>query len=824
MLTKTIGIKKLAAAALSLWVVASNHHRTWLEPTHANHLDGCEPPTSCANNGSCGNCRDERLDERGCNCPGCECAVCGTDPTCCDLSWNLDCVLVAEQMCACGGEESPQASVSPAAPSSSRPTPSTASRSVVPSIEESPSDVDSLCGDPKEECENGSCGTTCQLNRYPETGCDCPSCECTVCAFDSFCCQEGWDEQCVDEARQYCHCLLRTVTSSVIGSPSSSSPSNGRHMSAIPTTSLQPTRRTPTIMTLCREGACLEPNCGTCTEFRFEPGCSCEECECAVCAYDSWCCEFFWDSTCVSHANDFCDCPHHYSSPRSISPAPSSSLVPSTRPSVSAEPSVVSCGNRVQIPALCSEASCANCLQGREIGNVGCDCEACECVVCQQDPFCCHTAWDGECVNRARNLCDCAPPPPSIRPAPFGQPPSSSAEPSISCDENVPATCGDDSCGTCLERQDVGNPGCSCHACECVVCQADPYCCKTSWDTACVILALDSCDCPVLPTSSPAPSYSLATSGRHSVSAQPSMSQQPSLYICQGTGFCDEVNCGNCREIQIFGNVGCSCQECECVVCQADPYCCETDWDDECTRLAVENCDCPVPPTKSPAPSSSLVPSERPSVSVHPSVSQQPSLYICKYTGFCDEANCGNCLESQAFGNRGCSCQECECVVCQADRYCCQNNWDDECVRLATENCDCPVPPSTSPAPSSSLAPSGRLPSVSKQPSVSQQPALYICKYTGFCDEANCGNCLERQDTGNVGCSCQECECVVCQADSYCCQINWDSECVGLAMENCDCPVPPSTSPAPSSSLPPSGRPSVSARPSMSQQPSPSYE
>ena len=46
-----------------------------------------------------------------------------------------------------------------------------------------------------------------------------------------------------------------------------------------------------------------------------------------------------------------------------------------------------------------------NCCTG---GNgIGCDCQACEDIVCTADPFCCNPLWDGLCDAAAATLCRC---------------------------------------------------------------------------------------------------------------------------------------------------------------------------------------------------------------------------------------------------------------------------------------------------------------------------------------------------------------------------------------------------------------------------------
>ena len=41
-------------------------------------------------------------------------------------------------------------------------------------------------------------------------------------------------------------------------------------------------------------------------------------------------------------------------------------------------------------------------------------------------------------------------------------------------------------------------------------------------------------------------------------------------------------------------------------------------------------------------------------------------------------------------------------------------------------------------------------------------------------------------DTGSPGCDDAECEAAVCAIDPFCCIINWDGPCAGLAQDLCD--------------------------------------
>ncbi|KAL7559161.1 hypothetical protein ACA910_010101 [Epithemia clementina (nom. ined.)] len=267
---------------------------------------------------------------------------------------------------------------------------------------------------------------------------------------------------------------------------------------------------------------------------------------------------------------------------------------------------------------------------------------------------------------------------------------------------------------------------------------------------------------------------------------------------------CDDTTCGNCKDERL-DEVGCNCPECECAVCYNDPWCCDNSWDFDCVNLAKYFCTCE---KESQGPSESPAPTVAPSISQRPSASHQPTKESCdeqdSNVGICSETDCGNCKEVRS--EAGCSCHECECIVCLVDSFCCLFAWDAQCVNVANDVCKCPSFPSASPAPSISLVPSGE-PSVSAEPSISCDG---FDEVPAKCDAESCGDCSEPRDNINdVGCSCGACQCVVCQADSYCCDIHWDHICADRAIEYCDCSIPsPRSSPVPSFSLAPAVAPS----------------
>ncbi|MFO0873970.1 MAG: trypsin-like peptidase domain-containing protein [Phycisphaerales bacterium] len=93
-------------------------------------------------------------------------------------------------------------------------------------------------------------------------------------------------------------------------------------------------------------------------------------------------------------------------------------------------------------------------------GGPGCSDDACCATVCNVDSFCCTVAWDATCVNEAGSLC---------------------------------GNCGGPNAGSCY----CAHPGigCSDKACCVEVCAADPFCCQVSWDGTCANEASLFC-CP----------------------------------------------------------------------------------------------------------------------------------------------------------------------------------------------------------------------------------------------------------------------------------------------------------------------------------------
>jgi len=123
---------------------------------------------------------------------------------------------------------------------------------------------------------------------------------------------------------------------------------------------------------------------------------------------------------------------------------------------------------------------------------------------------------------------------------------------------NSPVTCPDSTPGDCCETHD--SPGCNDASCCDSICEIDPFCCTTTWDTICVNYAQDMCGCP------PPEGCGEADAGPCCIPGGGG----------NGTPGCDDPQC------------------CEIVCDYVDPFCCEVQWDAACGDWAFQLCaSCP---------------------------------------------------------------------------------------------------------------------------------------------------------------------------------------------------------------------------------------
>jgi hypothetical protein len=169
----------------------------------------------------------------------------------------------------------------------------------------------------------------------------------------------------------------------------------------------------------------------------------------------------------------------------------------------------------------------------------------------------------------------------------------------------IEITCGTDNCpssGSCLTE--LGKPGCEDQSCCETVCSVDGFCCSEVWDDTCAAEAAGLCG--------------------------------------DGFGTCSAKS-GSCYDPAGNITAGCSDEECCNIVCQKDPFCCISRWDDVCASHAAVSC--------------------------------RPDCFST--TEACDTPH----------STPGCAVDACCSEVCPRDPFCCQTEWDAECVSLAKQHC-----------------------------------------------------------------------------------------------------------------------------------------
>jgi hypothetical protein len=246
--------------------------------------------------------------------------------------------------------------------------------------------------------------------------------------------------------------------------------------------------------------------------------------------------------------------------------------------------------------ATCPQDCGGDCSHGVcEAGDplvVGCD--PCVDTVCQADPYCCNSLWDGICVTEATTMCNAA----------CCGNGDCSGETCASCPQDCGACvcgngiCDGEDCASC--PQDCGacptGPTCPHSACfvrgplnttdchdPCIeeVCAQTPSCCQGSppmWDAAC------SAQAQVLCGGDPC--------------VQAVCDQDPTCCTDNWT-----IGCVNIAMVQCATQCNCvhsvcqvgpaltvGCNPCVDAVCLADPACCSSGWDDACRNWVPVFC------------------------------------------------------------------------------------------------------------------------------------------------------------------------------------------------------------------------------------------
>jgi len=170
--------------------------------------DAGETPTSCPQDCTPPACAHDVCDpgvplDQACD--SCATTVCGADPFCCTVFWDRVCVQESETLCGkvCEGCAHDECNVGdPLAADCDACATSVCAADPFCCT----SAWDSRC---VQEAANG-CGLTCQVCSHSlcsqgtalETGCD--PCVTSVCAADPYCCNNTWDQRCIDDAQTTC--------------------------------------------------------------------------------------------------------------------------------------------------------------------------------------------------------------------------------------------------------------------------------------------------------------------------------------------------------------------------------------------------------------------------------------------------------------------------------------------------------------------------------------------------------------------------------------------------------------------------------------------
>jgi|GEM_PF-526914 len=346
-------------------------------------------------------------------------AVCEADPHCCNVTWDSLCVQYAAQRCvgACGQPSSGNCYAEHGSPGCRFEDCCKAVCRVDPlcCTEEWDDSCVKLagslppCTSNKPKCGQVVAGPCC----VPHDGPACSTAPCcnAVCAQDPSCCQEQWDELCVNIARTLPQCSECNLPCGATCAGSCCEPHATPHCSSLPCCeavcfgwtdvngvvyggdayccnvqwdSNCSSRAADYSQILLKGGmvlegpcfeACPQPNCGSplsgdCCNQHAGPFCRQASCCEAVCAIDSFCCQVSWDFNCAALAQNLC---------------PSCDV-----------PGVCGTGGSCYFPHVapfCSDVIC------------------CE-FVCAVLPGCCSAGWDITCVFAAIDLCQVPPNPP----------------------------------------------------------------------------------------------------------------------------------------------------------------------------------------------------------------------------------------------------------------------------------------------------------------------------------------------------------------------------------------------------------------------------
>ena len=753
----------------------------------------------------------------GCDDAFCSQLVCNLDPACCTIVWDTDCVRIAGNQCI-----------------------------LVPSRDLAFSDVQLTGAVAINDGAGLGCGTTnsgsCCFQSYTPFCRDAECCQ-LVCGYDAYCCEVRWDELCATVATagcetigEQCGCGAKFIDFGPIGR----SCFEARPLEAQFAAGCEDADCCNTVCyvdpfcceirwdQVCADGAeqlcaqvyplCGEILAGSCYIPRKNPYCDDESCCESVCIVEPFCCNDAWDENCVALAQEVCtECGDVYAgSCLSPHPGPACSDQDCCEEVCSVDPFCClqrwdgSCAVAASFyPDLCGrDQSCGN-PQARncfvESFTPGCSDTACCKSVCEDyDAWCCEVRWDAVCAAQAFTVCD----------LPFnagGRDPCNEIHGTPGCnDENCTAAvcsipglefccqlrwdtdCVNAAAVVCIglyECPGVGDcekskstPMCDDAACCNAVCTIDPLCCSVKWDNSCAVLAINLCrvpsssgwECPCEGSCFEARPLDAPKPGCDDVSCCAAICNVDELCclenwdeVCAGLA---NFYCGSDLQCGSFSTGGCLessetpfCDDAACcsAVCAIDPSCCTNRWDSFCVATALQRC-----------------------------------------RQGCGLETAGSCFSPHL--SPGCSDSECCVTICDDDPVCCTTVWDSVCATAALDGCD---------APECGDFAAGDCCNMNFSPSCNDKRCCDdVCaKDPSCCDTTWDSVCVElaRQSTrcgcganwdcgdpcagscclpnGTPKCDDESCCDAVCADDSYCCDVEWDLVCAGMALTNDDC-------------------------------------
>ena len=325
----------------------------------------------------------------GCDDPELATCVCDQEASCCAFDWDAACVDLAAQCGGCGAATG---------------------------------ETTGTTG----ETTGGSDPVCCTGSKQPGCAED-PVLEACVCGLDSYCCDNEWDDQCVQQAVRACGSECGGMGGEACCSPSgipgcAEDPALEACVCAIDSYCCD--NEWDAMCTAVAQNDCglACPSGGDCCTPHDLPGCDDVAIDDCVCAIDSYCCDNEWDGICVSEAQYAC--------------MAACGLPPPNMGDCCMDQPGPGCGDMVVTDCVCQlDPECClfpwddNCIDVAvglcalecegvvpldpccfAQGGPGCGNAAVETCVCAFDSFCCDMQWDGQCVDEAQNDCmlDCS--------------------------------------------------------------------------------------------------------------------------------------------------------------------------------------------------------------------------------------------------------------------------------------------------------------------------------------------------------------------------------------------------------------------------------